>query len=331
MKKLCIANYVYGKKYQDFIPMYIMSVAENYPEYDIRIYIDSKLGELVAKSIGFLSKKYNNFTIIENYAQKSKLTKKARSIQPIQRSQRWLIFDEVFMNYQAIYIGDIDIFMCREEKPLFEQHMLHCSICGSPYSNILRKNIVNCHTPRMLIRNFVKAGVSQMLKYYLSNQKEIVRLSGLHFVQTKEYYNKINEVVDNFYEELNRLAEGKSKKYNLCSFNDETLLRDLVLAAGFQDAYLCTNELYNIETDATKKSYRPHHGIHLGIFRSQDSIKKEERNISSSIYCNYYKQFCKIRNTDIYQYIYENSSEYLKNIIESLDAYYNRLETAKGK
>jgi hypothetical protein len=174
----------------------------------------------------------------------------------------------------------------------------------------------------MIARNVVKFGVGQSLKYYFGKNEPVIKLSGLHFVLSKEYYEKVNPIIDNFYNELNLLAEGKSKRYNLCSFNNEAMLRDLVMDAGFNDCELSTGLPYNIETDATKKAFRPHHGIHLGIFRSPVLMENEEKVIASTLYKSYYKQFCEIKNTDIYKKVSGMFTEHLNNLISVMDNYY---------
>ncbi len=323
MNKLCVVNYIYGEKYQGFIPLYIISLKESYPEYDIRLYIDNTLCESTREAVEILSKHYDGITVVENYAQHTKFSKKAVSIQQIQRCQRWLFFDEAFLDYEAVYIGDIDLLICKEEKPLFEQHKLHCSVVGAPYSNISRMAGKRKLTPKMIARNVVKFGLGQSLKYYFGKNNPVIKLSGLHFVISKEYYEKVNPVIDGFYKELNLLAEGKSKRYNLCSFNNEAMLRDLVLDAGFNDCQLATGLPYNIETDATKPAYRPHHGIHLGIFRSSVIIEAEKDIISSELYKSYYKQFCDIKNTEAYKMVSGRFSKHLNDLISIMEAYYS--------
>lgn len=325
MKKLCVVNYVYGEKYQDFIPLYIISLGESYPEYDVRIYIDKKLTDKTSVALEKISKYYNNYTIIEDYALTSKLTDKAKSVQQIQRCQRWLFYDEAFSNYEAIYIGDIDLLLCKEEKPLFEQHCLHCKTMGVPYSNISRAGNKKSFAPKMLARNLIKFGPVQSLKYYFGNKVSETKFSGLHFIKTDEYFEKVCPLIDAAYCELNKLACGKSKKYNLCSFNNEAFLRDIVLEAGFADVPLSTGEPYNIETDAEKVAYRPHHGIHLGIFRSSLLIEAEKKIIGSAMYRDYYRQFQELEKTAAYKEICGDFSEHLNTQLQEMRKFYSSL------
>lgn len=325
MNKLCVVNYIYGEKYQGFIPLYIISLKESYPEYHIRLYIDNTLKEEIRESVDILCEYYDGITVIENYAQHTKFSKKAVSVQQIQRCQRWLFFDEAFLDYEAVYIGDIDLLICKEEKPLFEQHKLHCEVVGAPYSNISRAAGKRSLAPKMIARNIVKFGLGQSMKYYFGKTKPVIKLSGLHFVLAKEYYAGVNGVIDKFYDELNLLAEGKSKRYNLCSFNNEAMLRDLVMDAGFNDCKLSTGLPYNIETDAQKAAYRPHHGIHLGIFRAPSLMGNEKAIIDSELYLSYYRQFCEIRNTEPYKRVCGKFTEHLNNLISVMDNYYSNI------
>ena len=323
MNKLCVVNYIHGEKYQGFIPLYIISLKESYPDYHIRLYIDKTLNKDTREAVNILSEYYGGIYVVENYAEHTKFTKKAISIQQIQRCQRWLFYDEAFLDYEAIYIGDIDLLICREDKPLFEQHKLHCQIVGAPYSNISRAAGKRRFNPRIIARNVIKFGPLQSLKYYFGKNEPVIKLSGLHFVLTKEYYAKVKSVIDDFYDELNLLAVGKSNRYNLCSFNNEAMLRDLVMDAGFNDCQLSTGLPYNIETDASKAAYRPHHGIHLGIFRSPVIVEADESIISSELYKNYYKQFCDIKKTEVYKRVSCKFSEHLNNLITVMEKYYS--------
>lgn len=325
MNKLCIVNYIYGEKYQTFIPLYILSLKESYPEYDIRLYIDNELMEEEKKAVEYLRTYYGGIFVIENYAKQTKLSKKATYIQQIQRSQRWLFFDEAFLDYEAIYIGDIDLLIFKEKKPLFEQHMLHCEHIDKVYSNIRRPGAKKMFNLKLIGRNFLKFGFKQSLRYYLKKQKEIFKLTGLHFVKPKEYYSKVNLVIGKFYEELNLLAEGKSTRYNLCSFNNEALLRDLVVDAGLGDCPLAKGKRYNVEENAQVDEFRPHHGIHLGIFRSDVIMEAEKDIISSNLYLSYYKQFKKIKSTVIYDKISGCFNDYLVKILEKMENFYSNL------
>lgn len=325
MKKLCVVNYIYGAKYQSFIPLYIISLKESYPEYDVRLYIDKELNADIKGQVNILRKYYDGIIIIENYGLKTKFSQKALLFPQIQRSQRWLFFDEEFLNYEAIYIGDIDLLIFKEDKPLFEQHIEHCNYINRSYSNIARLGPVKSKNLKTICRNIIKYGLIQTLKYYFSKQERVIKFSGLHFIKSKDYFSKVNIVINEFYDELNLLAKGNSKIYNLPSFNNEALLRDVILKAGLGDCELSTGKPYNIEKDPQTIAFRPHHGIHLGIFRAPQSLEVERDLISSNVYRDYYGQFMLLKEKDSYKEIEDKFSEYLVDIINRMEDYYSKL------
>lgn len=324
MKKLCVVSYVYGKKYQEFIPLYIIFFGESYPQYDLKIYIDNNIDPSIKFMVNILSEYYKNYEIIQNYENKSCLSEKSKKIQQIQRCQRWLFYDNTFREYKAIYIGDIDLLICKEEKDLYEQHIIHSKICGTPYSNISRLASPKSYSFKTIIRNIMKFGIYETFKYLLENSERNIKFSGLHFILAEEYFKKISPLFNCAYKELNMLAEHKSKKYNLCSFNNEIFLRDLILEAGLKDAPLSTGKPYNIETDANQLAYRPHHGIHLGIFRSPSLIKAENAIISSELYMEYYKQFKEIQKSDAYNSVCNNFSKYIVHLLDNMVHFYEQ-------
>src|SRR5262249_18773675 len=75
------------------------------------------------------------------------------------KSLRWLLFDEEFYDYDNVYIGDIDMFIVPEDIPLHEMHVRHSREIGLPYSNRVRRGTR--------------------------------RLTGLHFVRTRDYYERV--------------------------------------------------------------------------------------------------------------------------------------------
>lgn len=325
MKNLCMVAYVYGEKYQYYIPLYILSLHYSYPDYDIRIYIDNTICENVKKQLDILKKIKNNFYIIENFAMTTKFSKKAQKITQIQRCQRWLFFDEAFLNYKSIYIGDIDLFICKEDQPLFEQHIKHCEFIKKPYSNISRISKDVKKSFYNFLKFTYKFSFPQTLKFFISKKYNLKKLSGLHFIITELYYTKCKNIFDEIYNELNLLAEGKSLKYNLCNFNNEGVLYDISQMAGFGELEASYNE-YNIENDPFKHAYRPHHGIHLGIFRDDSIIKNEMKVITSKLYIGYYQFFKEITQSEIYREIYVYFSEGLILQLEKMSSFYYNLK-----
>lgn len=320
MKKICIVKYAFGEHYQEYIPIFLLSLFKVYPDYGTRIYLDRELRPNVKKSLEMF--KGYDFTIIENYNDGLGLSEKARKIIAIGKCVRWLMFDEAFLDYDSVYVGDVDIIVCPEEKPMYEEHLNHCKVLNMPISNVMRTTDLNKKpTLKLVARNLIKFGISQSLKFYFGNEKVIKKVSGLHFVKSAEYYPQLLKVREDFVRELNLLAERKSKKYNLCSFRDEMLLYDLMIACGFG----LTHEAapgYNISRDSGQESYRPHHGIHLGTFRGEVPMKMEYDIITSELYRGYYNFFCELEKTEEYKTLEKDFSEELKGIIKRMHGFY---------
>ena len=320
MKKICIVMYVFGDTYQEYIPLFLLSLFKVYPGYGVRIYLDRGMSDIVAKSMYMFSEM--DVTVVEHYDDGLKLTKKARSYEQISKCVRWLVYDPAFEQYESVYIGDIDILFFAEKTPMFEEHMRHCEFLNKPYSNIARSHKLNKKLLlKPIARNLIKFGFGQSAKFYLSRQSQVKKLSGLHFMKTKPYFPEMLKIREDVVGELNLLAEGKSKKYNLCSFNNESLLYDMMMECGFgelEDA----EPGYNIATDGGNLSYRPHHGIHLGIFRHSAIMQNEKSVIDSSEYRNFYREFEKLSETDEYKKLFGEFSEYLKTIIKNMQNYY---------
>lgn len=326
MKDVCLVAYVFGKKYQEYIPIFILSAINAYPEYDIRIYLDGCMTEKIKEQIEVLKIYKDKYEIIENYAKYTRLSKKALSYNQIQKSQRWLFYDEAFSKYKAVYIGDIDILISPEKESIYHQHLKHCKTLNSPYSNICREaHKYKRYDIKSLLRCVLKYGLKQCISFYQGNKEIITKMSGLHFVLVNDYYNAINKISDKYIKELNLLARGKSKKYNMCLFNNESLLKDLVSECGFKLPSLSTDENYNIETDPEKIAFRPHHGLHIGIFRSQTAMENEKEIIESLLYKQYYEFFNKVKKSSEYKKISKSFSPQLNQYIETIDKYYSSL------
>jgi hypothetical protein len=68
-------------------------------------------------------------------------------------------------------------------------------------------------------------------------------------------------------------------------------------------------------------SFRPHHGIHLGIFRDSD-LTAVASIIHSPTYEKYFRSYADImRNDDLFSKLLDKSSDYVKQIFSRLDSY----------
>ena len=288
MKKLCAIANVWGR-HQAYIPLYVLSWHRAYPDVDIRIYLNDTIPPHVRKSLDYLNV-YDHVTIIEDSGKLVGLSEKVLKSKPnkITRSLRWLVFEPVFMEYESLYISDIDIVIAKEPISLYEQHMRHCSYLRLPYSNIVRREpVCDAQTGRMWHR-----------------------LTGLHFVQTKEYMQAIMTVRDKLVREVNLLADNESEMYELKCFRDEFLLYDLVRLAGLglpgdtpppdiksiQQQIITQPYVINPE----QINFRPHHGLHLGLARGDGSLLHGAWNAT---YKAYYLDFMDLAATKEYKEI----------------------------
>lgn len=327
-KKLCIATYVFGKKYQGFIPLYIYSILKAYPNYSVRIYLDGKINKKIDDVIKKL-KNVGDFEVIQNFPKKIGLNKKAKKNNMISRSLRWVFYDEVFSEYEYVYIGDIDIFLCKENKDFCEQHAIHCDYLGLPYSNYFRgEQLISNKDIKTIVRKLIKYGFKETYRMFNKESICIRKLTGLHFIKVEPYFNKIKPLIGSYIQELNLLANKKSKKWNQCYFNDEALLYDIVEESNLgippKSKETSQNNMI-INENAEKVGYRPHHGLHLGIWRKKISNNNTQIKfvIDSKLYRSYYIQFCNLRETDpLLKEILNMSSPFIKKIISNMDNYY---------
>lgn len=254
-KELCIVAYVYGYKYQGWIPVYLFSILKNYPYYHVRIYLDGKLSLNVKRSLDLLSEYKENYEIIEHsYLKENRLSNLEN------RSLRWILCDNELKKYKYVYVGDIDIYICREKEELLAQHKHHMQLTGLPYSNVLRLK----------------------LKHYLNDQKRnnkhhLFRLTGLHFFKTSEYFKATQRCRD----KISDLLLYSPQKYNIVkkaevyllkkyiTTDDERTLFFIVLCShlGFPD---CSYEL----NENSSLCFRPLHGIHFAIGREPSAYRK---------------------------------------------------------
>lgn len=287
--KLCIVTWVYGRKYQGWIPLYIYSIKKNYPEYDVKIYLDGKLS-LPVKNILIRFGLYDYAEIIEefctdtNYLNLTDIEK---------RCYRWLMYDEYrWKEYDYIYIGDIDIYLTKEKIGLLEQHVKHIESTGGVYSNSIR----------LTRKDYL---------YYRDMKKvHLKRLTGLHFVKKQEYYNKVSRIQ----KRIIRYLLG-----NRCTYVDDVFFKDderclwlLVYLSGI----MYKTPSYELSDDA----FRPLHGLHFAIGRERNAYKSifssNDRKLQEQSV--YYKLFMQeYANDEVLRNLIEEMPFYIYNIIQN--------------
>jgi len=240
---LCVSTIV-NKKYQRYIPLFLYFCLKSYPNYGVKLFLTENIQDKYISIINRL-RELGKIEIVEYFFKDF-----PKSNQEL-KTFRWLFESKDFDGYDYIYIGDIDLIICKEKISLLNQHLQHCDQNNLPYSNSVRPNSK--------------------------------RLSGLHFIKKNEYYKKMSSVIDE-YRVL--LKNGKLKH----SRNEETLYK-MIKKSGF----LFPN-----------KWFRPHHGIHLGLWRAgqRDLSNKFWKEFGKDIYKEYYSFFKKVENEKLYREVY---------------------------
>jgi hypothetical protein len=160
MKKMCFFSVANGE-YQKFIPWFLFSIHEAYPESNQIIYVDGKIQNNVKKALNLLN---GNFIVRENAFDKYGKMDKNRI-----KYMRWLIHDPLFDQFDCLSIGDVDFIICKEDPTYMEQHLKHCELIGLPYSNFVRP--LHVGPPR---------------------------LSGINVVKPKEWFSAMDKVMDKY-------------------------------------------------------------------------------------------------------------------------------------
>lgn len=323
MYKMCIAVYVFGEDYQEYIPMYIYSILKSYPKYHIRIYLDKKLQSKIRNSLLLLNE-LGKFEIIEEYSPKFNLNKKALKNSYIQKSLRWFLFDEELLKYKYLYIGDVDVIFCNEKNEFCDQHVKHINFLGTPYSNISRKNNIKAITsPKEILKGIIKNGFKDTYKAFKKGPYLNKKLSGLHFIEVKPYYKAIEAIQEEVISELNRIFLGNHPNQAIYYLTDEVVLKYLVEKAGLKIPKVC-KELKDMVLNENPNSYefRPHHGLHLGVWRNKRNAKNSESYISKSLYINYYKQYENYKKDPIFINLLGSLSPTVFKIVKSMEDYY---------
>lgn len=315
--KVCLTTYIYGRQYQSYIPFLLHSCFKAYPKYDVILFLYDKLDSAVRESIKKLNLT-NNVIINEN------VFKDCPNMNP-QKSQcfRWIIWDDTFMNYDYLYTIDIDIFYIREPIPLHEQHVQHMKYLGLPISNlrrIVKSNPLNLN----VLHNRLKHARLKSFFKFITRTKTETRLTGLHFVDVKRYYSLLNPDIRNQFKK--DIYTGNYVSY-VMNPNDEILLAQIVESLGVDILKFGVqkNPTTMLDFNNTgRKEFRPHHGVHLGIFRSSQSVKSSESILKSDayfFYLNFFKE--NVINDKIFLNILDNAPENIKSSFDTFFNYYD--------
>lgn len=322
MNKCCIVTYVFGRDYQSFIPLYIYFLNVEYPEYDICIYTDRKLCSKYEEQLKQLNA--INYSIRIFDVQKLGLTDKALENYNISRAIRWFLLEDEFLKYEAIYSGDIDIIISHEREGLFEQHKCHSEFIGLPYSNCIR-TYKEINSVRHFLGNVKRYGLRDAVKTAVFPVREWNRLTGLHFMLTKECYPFLKQEIPNLIKELNKVVEGKSSYWTKCSINDESILYELMKRSNIGVPQKMPEEhatgVTLVENNNPQTiAFRPHHGLHIALWKSE---KIDEKVAMCSTYVNYFLDFYnKYHANDMIRWIIDNNDDIAEILVKKMIKYY---------
>lgn len=226
--EMCMTVYVFGD-YTRYIPYYIYSILKSYPDYYVKVYAKDPLSSNEKKSLKLIRNQVSsNFEVIEGYMDKYINSKPSiKMVGGIETTFRFLLPYEEFKDFKYVYIGDVDFLIIRENPSLLDGHKTHLNKIDVPYSNALRANST--------------------------------RLTGLHFIKVKEYYQKMEPLIQTYLKKPNLL-------YKQCKYlnNDEEFLyRFIKKGIGFGKV--------------RKHHYRPPHGFHIGIGRKGDDQERKRK------------------------------------------------------
>lgn len=285
--KMLLTTFIYGEKYQSYIPFLLYSCYKAYPQYDVILFVHGELNDNIKKLIYHLELK-NNVRIRENCFDDCIKMTPAKS-----QSLRWVLWDDCFLEYHYLYTVDIDMFYIREPMLLHEQHIQHMDFIGVPISN-LRRIAEHKRGNISQIKNRIKnAGIKSLYSFFTTNNTQF-RLSGLHFVKIKEYYTLLTEEIRTKYTE--EIYNNNIYKYVIGSGSDEILLHEIVEKIGIDTLKISlqTNSTNMLDFEKPNRSeFRPHHGIHMGVFRSENSVLHSEKILNSNPYRYYVDLFRK--------------------------------------
>ena len=225
---LCIAVFVYGT-YTNYIPYYVYSILKCYPDYHVKIFIDKELSLHEKKCLTLIKNELSdNFSICENFFPDYDFLNDMPIDGGGKMILRWIFPETVFDEYDYIYIGDVDFLIIREDPGLLESHLNHCERIQLPFSNKIR----------------LLPGSNDY-----SN-----RLTGLHFIIKKPYYEKIGPIISSYLKNRNKLIQSLSG----LKYDDQFL-------------YNLLKQDFNLNIFRSHAAFRPHHGIHLGFGRGRKS------------------------------------------------------------
>ncbi|NOR45667.1 MAG: hypothetical protein GQ534_08795 [Candidatus Delongbacteria bacterium] len=318
-KSICLTTFVFGEKYQYYIPILIYSLLKAYPDYYPIIFVHEEVNKETKTLLNMIRKDLGDFTIVKNHFSdyKIKHLQKGKSI-------RWITDHEEILNFEYCYFIDIDMFYVKEEPGLLEQHIKHCEVLGLPYSNLIRKRDFSPWNRNNIKQRFKSLKFSEAFKLGIKPSIESFKLSGLHFVKTKEYYQGLKEVIDRY---KGYIFSEKSFTHHPEGFSNECFLYDMINESGMGLPAIVEDYGHHLldYRRSDQIGFRPHHGIHLGIFRDKDYLDMYKKTLLLDFYIEYFVAYRELRNNDnLLIHILDNSPKFIKDHFVLLDEFYKQ-------
>jgi hypothetical protein len=197
-KKLCFIMYVAGERYYPYIPFFLHSVIKAYPEHFTFIGIKGVLPDKIKWEISQLDgSKFHIF---------SEVFSEWPDDPDIVKTLRWLWFEPSFLEFENIYIGDIDILITREQPGILERNLGVCEDNGSDYANT--------------------TGIDPIATRGL-------RMTGLHFAHSRPYFEKMLPVMTHYRRILREKMPQAFFNDKLAKYDNQMALAIMMVEAGY--------------------------------------------------------------------------------------------------
>lgn len=321
LKPCLFTTYVYGDKYQAFIPLLVYSCKKAYPEYDIMLFLHDSLSRDIQKQL-------QDFNLYDKVIIKEKAYQFKNINSLTAGSTRWVLWDDIFLEYRYLYIIDVDMFYIREPKPLHIQHAERMNMTGLPFDN-LRRETIHPKTVKNILRRIKYAHLHLFCKYIFSKKIVEQRLTGLHFINVHRFYTEEN------IKYISSIKDRLNKKYffpEIMISNDEALLYRMMVDLGYDCSKLgcqsSTDKMLSFY-DNLREEFRPHHGIHLGIFKNQYFSEMDNQHqitcksiLDSDPYQYYVSKYKEIFLSREFQFFFHSMSSTVRVYLDRLNTYY---------
>lgn len=313
--RVCLTTFIAGERYQEYIPFLVYSCNKAYPEYDILLFLHEKLSSDIRKQVELLNVQNVSF-IEETFGDLRKPT----SIQSM--GLRWVLWDDRFLQYDYLYVVDIDMLYFKEPIPLHLQHIEHMKTTGLPFDNMIRKTVRDPLNLIFLGQRVKNAGLVSIFRYFFGKKEEHL-LSGLHFINVGKYYEKFTEQ----YRDKYKSDIYTSRFYRYCLWPNNEVLLYYMMADVFGDISMLGVQDSSFEhmdfNNPSVKVFRPHHGIHLGTFR----MKLEPNTcplLNTEAYAYYVNAFkSEMLNDPVFMQLLSDAPLRIKQSIKRMGYYYD--------